>query len=121
MATAKRSEPDAPERRLSPPSPLQGIGEGDAGQGTRAAQARTVRCTPVRRVALLAIVRPRAPRRFSVLSQILLRRSCRGSGPCLWRGLGSQGVEQFGRSAVFVSGLAYHLSFLDHVHEFHTS
>ena len=44
-----------------------------------------------------------------------------GQGPCLWRGLGSQGVEQFGRSAVFVSGLAYHLSFLDHVHEFHTS
>ena len=58
---------------------------------------------------------------LGVLSQILLRRSCPGSGPCLWRGLGSQGVEKFGRSAVFVSGLAYHLSFLDHVHEFHTS
>jgi len=28
-----------------------------------------------------------------VLSQILLRRSCRGSCPCLWRRLGSQRVE----------------------------
>jgi hypothetical protein len=45
----------------------------------------------------------------------------RDSYPCLWRRLGSQGVEQFGRSEAFVSGLDYHLSFLDHVHEFHTS
>ena len=32
-------------------------------------------------------------------------------------GLGSQGVEQFGRSAALVSGLHPHLSFLEHVHE----
>jgi len=32
--------------------------------------------------------------------------------------LGGQGVEQFGRSEPLVSGLEYHLFFLDHVHEF---
>ena len=53
-----------------------------------------------------------------VLSQILLRRSGRGSAPCLWRGLGGQCVELFGRSAALVSLLDYQLSFLDHVHEF---
>jgi hypothetical protein len=42
----------------------------------------------------------------------------RGSCPCLWRGLGVQGVEQFGRSEAFVSLLDYQLPFLDHVHEF---
>ena len=52
------------------------------------------------------------------MSQILLRRSCRGRYPCLWKGLGSQGVEQFGRSEALCSGLHHHLSFLEHVHEF---
>ena len=33
--------------------------------------------------------------------------------------LGGQGVEQFGRSEPLVSGLEYHLFFLDHVHEFY--
>ena len=33
-------------------------------------------------------------------------------------GLGSQGVEQFGRSAALVSLFDHQLSFLDHVHEF---
>src|SRR5215470_13699204 len=42
------------------------------------------------------------------LSQTLLRRSCRGSCPCLWKGLGSQGVEQFGRSAALFSSLQPH-------------
>ena len=51
------------------------------------------------------------------MSQILLRRSWRGRYPCLWKGLGSQGVEQFGRSAALVSLLAHQLSFLDHMHE----
>src|SRR5215813_3752000 len=55
---------------------------------------------------------------LEVLLQILLRRSCRGNCPCLWRGLGGQGVEQFGRSEAFVSLLDYQLPFLDHVHEF---
>jgi len=32
--------------------------------------------------------------------------------------LGSQGVEQFGRSEPLVPGLEYHLFFPDHVHEF---
>ena len=32
--------------------------------------------------------------------------------------LGGQGVEQFGRGEPLVSGLEYHLFFLDHVHEF---
>jgi hypothetical protein len=32
--------------------------------------------------------------------------------------LGGPGVEQFGRSEPLVSGLEYHLFFLDHVHEF---
>ena len=32
--------------------------------------------------------------------------------------LGGQGVEQFGRSEPLVSGLEYHLFFLDHVYEF---
>ena len=32
--------------------------------------------------------------------------------------LGGQRVEQFGRSEPLVSGLEYHLFFLDHVHEF---
>jgi hypothetical protein len=41
-----------------------------------------------------------------------------GSCPCLWRGLGGQGVEQFGRSEAFVSLLDHQLPFLDHVHEF---
>src|SRR5437660_4001199 len=53
-----------------------------------------------------------------VMSQILLRRSCRGRYPYLWKGLGSQGVEQFGRSAALVSLLDHQLSFLDHVHKF---
>jgi len=44
----------------------------------------------------------------------------RGRYPCLWRGLGSQGVEQFGRSAALVSLLDHQLSFLDHMHEFDT-
>ena len=35
-------------------------------------------------------------------------------------GLDGQGVEQFGRSEAFVSGLDHQLSFLDHVHEFDT-
>jgi len=35
-------------------------------------------------------------------------------------GLGGQGVEQFGRSEAFVSGLDHQLSFLYHVHEFDT-
>jgi transposase len=35
-------------------------------------------------------------------------------------GLSSQGVEQFGRSEAFVSGLYHQLSFLDHGHEFYT-
>ena len=52
-----------------------------------------------------------------VLSQILLRRSSRGSCPCLWRRLDGQGVEQFGHSEAFVSLLNHHLPFLDHVHE----
>ena len=34
------------------------------------------------------------------------------------RRLRDQGVEQFGRNAVLVSGLHDHLSFLDHMHEF---
>jgi hypothetical protein len=33
-------------------------------------------------------------------------------------GLGSQGVEQFGRSEALFSGLYHHLPFLDHMHEF---
>ena len=33
-------------------------------------------------------------------------------------GLGSQGGEQFGRSATLVFGVHDHLSFRDHVHEF---
>src|SRR5438132_1188560 len=52
------------------------------------------------------------------MSQILLRRSCRGSYPYLWKGLGSQGVEQCGRSAALVSLLDHQLAFLDQVHEF---
>jgi hypothetical protein len=35
-------------------------------------------------------------------------------------GLGGQGVEQFGRSEAFVSGLDHQLFFLYHVHEFDT-
>jgi len=35
-------------------------------------------------------------------------------------GLGSQGVEQFGRSAALVSGPDHHLFLLDHMHEFDT-
>jgi hypothetical protein len=45
----------------------------------------------------------------------------KGQWPLSKWGLRCQGVEQFGRSEAFVSGLDYHLSFLDHVHEFHTS
>jgi len=41
-----------------------------------------------------------------------------GQLPSLWRGLGGQGGEQFGRSEAFVSLLDYQLPFLDHVHEF---
>ena len=55
-----------------------------------------------------------------VLSQILLRRSWRGSGPELWRGLGGQRIELFGRSEALGSLLNHQLSFLDHVHEFDT-
>ena len=33
-------------------------------------------------------------------------------------GLGGQGIELFSRSAAFFSSPHYHLSFLDHVHEF---
>src|SRR4029077_8512344 len=33
------------------------------------------------------------------------------------KGLGGQGVEQFGRSAALVSLFDHHLPFLDHVHE----
>jgi hypothetical protein len=42
----------------------------------------------------------------------------KGQLPLSGWGLSSQGVEQFGRSEAFVSGLHHHLSFLDHVHEF---
>jgi hypothetical protein len=41
----------------------------------------------------------------------------KGSCPWLWEGLGSQGVEQFGRSAALVSLFDHQLSFLDHGHE----
>src|SRR5262245_28286727 len=60
-------------------------------------------------------------------SRVIIRGLCRkfclggrerGRYPCLWRGLGSQGVEQFSRSEAFVSLLDYQLPFLDHVHEF---
>ena len=62
-------------------------------------------------------INEQAREKLQVLSQIVLRRSCRGSCPCLWRGLGGQGGEQFGRSEAFVSLLDYQLPFLDHVHE----
>ena len=42
----------------------------------------------------------------------------KGQGACLWKGLGSQGVEQCGRSAALVPLFHHQLSFLDHVHEF---
>ena len=42
----------------------------------------------------------------------------KGQWPLSVEGLRGQGVEQFGRSEAFVSSLHYHLSFLDHVHEF---
>jgi hypothetical protein len=38
-----------------------------------------------------------------VLSQILLRRSCRGRGPCLWRGVGGQRGAWGGRRAALVA------------------
>jgi hypothetical protein len=45
----------------------------------------------------------------------------KGQLPCLWRGLGGQGVEQFGRSEAFVFLFDYQLPLLDHVHEFYTN
>ena len=42
----------------------------------------------------------------------------KGQVPLSVEGLGSQGGEQFGRSATLVFGVHDHLSFLDHVHEF---
>jgi hypothetical protein len=42
----------------------------------------------------------------------------KGSGPGLWRGLGGQCVELFGRSEALVSLPDHQLPFLDHVHEF---
>jgi hypothetical protein len=42
----------------------------------------------------------------------------KGQLPLSLGGLGSQGVEPFGRSEAFCSGLHHHLSFLEHVHEF---
>ena len=44
----------------------------------------------------------------------------KGQVALVCRGLGSQGVELFGRSAALVSGLKHQLPFLDHVHEFDT-
>jgi hypothetical protein len=41
----------------------------------------------------------------------------KGQLPCLWKGLGGQGVEQFGRSAALVALFDHHLPFLDHVHQ----
>jgi hypothetical protein len=38
-----------------------------------------------------------------VLSQILLRRSCRGRGPGLWRGVGGQRGAWVGRRAALVA------------------
>jgi hypothetical protein len=42
----------------------------------------------------------------------------KGELPCLWRGLGGQGVEQFSRREALIPLLDYQLPFLDHVHEF---
>ena len=58
---------------------------------------------------------------MTALSQILLRRVEKGQLPLSVEGLSGQGVEQFGRSEAFVFSLHDHLSFLDHVHEFHTN
>src|SRR5262249_4756775 len=58
--------------------------------------------------------------RLGVMTHIVLRRSCRGSGPGLWRGLGGQRVELFSHSEAFVSCLNHRLSFLDHEHAFNT-
>ena len=44
----------------------------------------------------------------------------KGQLPLSVRGLGSQGVEQFGRSAALSSGLDHQLCLLDHMHEFDT-
>ena len=55
-------------------------------------------------------------------SRRLCRKFCsevvEGQLPLSVEGLNGQGVEQFGRSEPLVSGLEYHLFFLDHVHEF---
>ncbi len=56
-----------------------------------------------------------------VLSQFFVCRQCEASQTLSVGKLGGQGVELFGRSEAFVSGLDHPLSFLDHVHEFHTS
>ena len=45
----------------------------------------------------------------------------KGQVALVWVGLGSQGVELFGRSAALGSLLSHQLFFLDHVHEFNTS
>jgi hypothetical protein len=43
----------------------------------------------------------------------------KGQLPWSVEGLRGQGIELFSRSEAFVSSPDYHLSFLDHVHEFH--
>jgi len=62
-------------------------------------------------------MRPRASMRSGCVAnfaQVVVQ----GELPLSVGRLGGQGGEQFGRSEPLVSGLAYHLFFLDHVHEF---
>ena len=58
------------------------------------------------------------PGRQAGFVAIFAQEVVKGQLPLSVEGLSGQGVEQFGRSEAFFSSLHYHLSFLDHVHEF---